>query len=47
MRKTIIVIPVLNPNDAFLPYVRKLIDEQYASIIIVNDGSAAEKSPVI
>ncbi|MGO1355863.1 bifunctional glycosyltransferase family 2/GtrA family protein [Alkalibacterium gilvum] len=46
MRKTIIVIPVLNPNDAFLPYVRKLIDEQYASIIIVNDGSAAEKAPL-
>ncbi|MER2064634.1 MAG: glycosyltransferase family 2 protein, partial [Alkalibacterium sp.] len=46
MKNCIIVIPVLEPNDAFMPYVKDLIDEDFKSIIIVNDGSSSDKTPI-
>jgi len=46
MKNCIIVIPVLDPNDAFEPYVKMLIKETFTSIIIVNDGSSSDKTPI-
>ncbi|GEK89450.1 dolichol-phosphate mannosyltransferase [Alkalibacterium putridalgicola] len=46
MKNCIIVIPVLDPNDAFTPYVKQLISEDFKSIIIVNDGSSNEKTQI-
>ncbi|GEK90568.1 bifunctional glycosyltransferase family 2/GtrA family protein [Alkalibacterium kapii] len=46
MRNCMIVIPVLNPNEAFLPYVEQLIKEQFPFIVIVNDGSSKDKIPI-
>lgn len=46
MKNCIIVIPVLDPNDAFIPYVNELIQEEFESIIIVNDGSSQSKQMI-
>lgn len=46
MKNCVIVIPVLEPNDAFTPYVEELIREGFTSILIVNDGSSTEKTPI-
>lgn len=46
MKNCIVVIPVLEPNEAFIPYVKQLIEEEFASIIIVNDGSSSEKAKI-
>lgn len=46
MRNCTIVIPVLEPNDAFIPYVQKLIGEGFESVIIVNDGSSSDKTQI-
>ncbi|SFC57301.1 dolichol-phosphate mannosyltransferase [Alkalibacterium subtropicum] len=46
MKNCIIVIPVLDPNDAFTPYVKQLVQEDFKSIIIVNDGSSNEKTQI-
>ncbi|MCC5890646.1 MAG: bifunctional glycosyltransferase family 2/GtrA family protein [Alkalibacterium sp.] len=42
MKNCIIVIPVLNPDKSFYPYVEKLHKERFRSILIVNDGSEEE-----
>ncbi|GAB2501927.1 bifunctional glycosyltransferase family 2/GtrA family protein [Alkalibacterium psychrotolerans] len=39
MKNCVIVIPVLNPDKSFYPYVEKLHEEAFRSIIIINDGS--------
>lgn len=46
MKNCNIVIPVLEPNEDFLPYVKNLIDEDFKSIIIVNDGSSSDKTRI-
>lgn len=38
-----VLIPVLNPDDSFMGFVRLLLKEAVGWIIIINDGSTAEK----
>lgn len=42
MKNCVIVIPVLNPDKSFYPYVEKLHQEDFRSIVIINDGSEQE-----
>ncbi|OJF94186.1 bifunctional glycosyltransferase family 2/GtrA family protein [Alkalibacterium sp. 20] len=46
MKNCVVAIPVLEPNEAFIPYVKQLIQEAFTSIVIVNDGSSSDKTSV-
>ena len=37
-----IVLPSLNPDEKFLGVVKGLVEEGFADIVIVNDGSDAD-----
>ncbi|HJB24340.1 MAG TPA: bifunctional glycosyltransferase family 2/GtrA family protein [Candidatus Jeotgalibaca pullicola] len=39
MKKTLIVIPALNPNPSFISYVEELIQAGFKNILVINDGS--------
>ena len=38
-----ILIPALDPGDEFVPYVERLIERGFESIIIIDDGSGASR----
>lgn len=40
MKKTLVLIPTLNPNEALIEYVDKLINARFTSILIIDDGSS-------
>lgn len=42
-RNSVIIIPALNPDDAFVSYVEGLVAEDFKKIIVIDDGSCAEK----
>ncbi|MBS4201331.1 glycosyltransferase family 2 protein [Bacillus sp. FJAT-49732] len=46
MNKCAIVIPALNPTEDLLPYVQSLLKEGFTQIIVVNDGSYEELTPI-
>ena len=41
-KKILIIIPALNPSKKFEEYIKKLIENGYKNILIVNDGSNEE-----
>lgn len=46
MRSAVIIIPALNPDDKLVEYVRELIDNGFKNILVVDDGSRAEKKSI-
>lgn len=42
MKKTLVLIPTLNPNADLIEYVDKLISAHFTSILIIDDGSSLE-----
>lgn len=42
MKKTFVVIPTLNPNLDLIKYTDRLINAQFTSILIIDDGSSEE-----
>ena len=43
MKKIVVLIPALNPNEDFLDYSRELVKNDNVDLIVVNDGSRVEK----
>lgn len=39
MKKSLIVIPAYNPGEELIPYVENLINSDYKSILLIDDGS--------
>lgn len=37
-----VILPVLNPDEKFAAFVKKLLEADYQTIVVVNDGSAQE-----
>ncbi|MBR3245665.1 MAG: glycosyltransferase, partial [Parasporobacterium sp.] len=37
-----VILPVLNPDEKFAAFVKKLVSSDYKTIVVVNDGSAPE-----
>lgn len=46
MRSAVIIIPALNPDDRLNEYIRELISNGFENILVVDDGSRAEKKPI-
>ncbi|MBW8347978.1 glycosyltransferase family 2 protein [Bacillus sp. IITD106] len=46
MNNCAIVIPALNPTEDLLEYVQSLLKEGFTQIIVVNDGSFEELTPI-
>ncbi|MCC5895643.1 MAG: bifunctional glycosyltransferase family 2/GtrA family protein [Alkalibacterium sp.] len=46
MKNCVIVIPALNPADSFYEYVSSLSDQEFLSIIVINDGSSDDKQSI-
>lgn len=46
MRRAVIIIPALNPDDKLIKYVQELIDNGFENIIVVDDGSRVEKKSI-
>lgn len=46
MNKVLIVIPTLNPHRELISYVDELIENNFASILLLNDGSREEFEPI-
>ncbi len=42
MKKTLVLIPTLNPNADLIEYVDELINARFTSILIIDDGSSLE-----
>lgn len=39
---TAVILPVLNPDEKFTAFVKKLVESNFKTIVVVNDGSAPE-----
>ena len=39
MKKSVIIIPALNPDERLIPYVNELINNGFEKIILIDDGS--------
>jgi len=46
VRRAVIIIPALNPDDKLIKYVQELIDNGFENIIVVDDGSRVEKKSI-
>lgn len=46
MRHSVILIPSLNPGNELISYVKELTGQGFMHIIVVNDGSGQEYSPI-